>query len=550
MPDLVWEGELSTSEVLRKLLYTYWVYAQYRSNETWPDQLFGWLPQEFYNGGVSDPFWCPNCAGPHSSRVAFGGYRPEQDIGGPRILVHEIAHNLGAQHAWSPTNQQDTYCFKAEGADIRVDPDWPYTQTPYIQEFGIDLYSNPPIIYPPTFYDMMAYCALPWISPHTYRRLFDSPFLQPDAAAALPLANFEPQAEMGAGGSMLVSGVIYPDGTVSRPEIIRLAGNAFPGAGGAFSPPLEFRPPPGDDYCLEVETNDNALLARHCFDAGFVDLESGQPTESSPFFLTLPNIDTRDVAKVTVSKNEVSLAIVTPSNTPPQVTVTFPNGGEILGDRQMITWEAGDADDDSLLYDLLYSPDGGQSWLPLAVRLNRTDYTFYTGQIPASDNALIRVIATDGFHTNLDQSDAPFTIQAPLENSLIILGPAAVQPGQTFEVAVVANQIPEPGLFGIQFKLNFDPTLLQVDKLRLHPDLNLVVDETIQNETGQVSIVASRRGRVSNLSGDITLATLTFIATPGEGEAHLYLSEVMAGARDGLPLDIPEIQELSLRIAE
>ena len=145
VPDMTWDGELSKGEVLRKLFYTYLLYTQNQPPEAWPDQLFGWLPQEFYNGGASDPAWCANCAGPHSSRVAFGGLRPEQDIGGPRVLVHEIAHNLGAQHAWSPTQSQDAACFKAEGADIWVDPDWPYLQTPYIQEVGIDLYSTPPL---------------------------------------------------------------------------------------------------------------------------------------------------------------------------------------------------------------------------------------------------------------------------------------------------------------------------------------------------------------------------------------------------------------------
>ncbi|MCB0154160.1 MAG: hypothetical protein KDF65_05130, partial [Anaerolineae bacterium] len=134
VPDLVWDKELTKAEILQELLYVYWLYTEQQPAETQPDQLFGWLPQEYYNGGASDPDWCPNCAGPHSSRVAFGGMRPEQDIGAPRILVHEIAHNLGAKHAWSPTQREDGQCFRAEGADIRVDPAWPYSETPYIQE--------------------------------------------------------------------------------------------------------------------------------------------------------------------------------------------------------------------------------------------------------------------------------------------------------------------------------------------------------------------------------------------------------------------------------
>jgi hypothetical protein len=545
VPDLVWEGELSKSEVLRKLLYVYWLYAQNHPPEAWPDQLFGWLPQEIYNGGISDPFWCPNCVGPHSSRVAFGGLRPEQDIGGPRILVHEIAHNLGAQHAWSPTSQEDNYCFKAEGVDIQVDPAWPYAQTPHTQEFGIDLYSHPPLVYPRSFYDMMAYCTLPWISPYTYNKIFNSPFLQSDPTTTLALADFRPQVQATGNGALLVSGIVYPNGTVSQPEVIRLEGDVS----SAFTPPVEFTPPPGDDYCLNVHDQNDAILTQHCFDVGFLDMETGE-TEPSPYFFTLPEVDAQDVAKVSISKNELALIIVTPSNSSPEVNVIFPNGRETLSGQQTIIWEANDADGDPLTYDLLYSPDNGQTWSPLAVRVKQSTYTFYAEQLPATHNGLIRVIANDGFHTTIDETDSPFTIGAPLENSLSLRGPANVNPGQTFDVAVVANRITEPGLFGLQFKLNFDPRLLQVDSLHLHPDLDLVVDETINNEAGQVSIIASRRGRVDNLTGDIILATFTLTARQIEDQAEVYLSEVGAGARGGVRLDISGVQGLSVRVAQ
>ena len=82
-----------------------------------------------------------------------------------------------------------------------------------------------------------------------------------------------------------------------------------------------------------------------------------------------------------VTKNQSVVVIVTPSNNPPEVNVTFPNGGEVLGGQQTITWEAHDDDGDSLRYDLLYSPDGGQTWLPLALQLTETSYSFYTSQI-------------------------------------------------------------------------------------------------------------------------------------------------------------------------
>ena len=400
IPDLVWDGELNKAEILQELLYVYWLYTEHQAGEAWPDQLFGWFPQEFYNGGASDPAWCKNCAGPHSGRVAFGGPRPEQDIGGPRILVHEVAHNLGARHAWSPTQREDAQCFRAEGADIRVDPGWPYAETPYIQEVGVDLYSDPPVIHAPSAYDMMAYCATPWISPHTYRKIFDSPLLQPDATPNTPAA-FQPQEE---GSVVLINGIIYPDGTISRPEIVQVDPHSA-------SKRQLINTPPGHDYCLEVHQHDQTLLTRHCFDAGFLDVESGQPTASSPYFFTIPQADLADIASISLNKGQTNLITIEPSSTSPQAQVTFPTGGETLNGRQTLVWEAFDADGDSLTYDLLYSPDNGRSWLPLAVRLKKTSFTVDTAVLTASQKALLRVVVSDGFHTTVAETARPFSLR-------------------------------------------------------------------------------------------------------------------------------------------
>ena len=399
-PNLAWDGDLSKSELLRKLLYYYWFYAQSQPPENRPDQLFGWLPQEIYNGGASDPFWCPNCAGPHSSRVAFGGLRPEQDIGGPRILAHEVAHNLGAQHASSPTYQQDSTCFRTEGVDIRVDPAWPYADTPHIQEFGIDLYSEPPIIYPPTHYDMMAYCAQPWISPHTYRTLFSSPLLQPDVQPdALP-DGFQSQPATTENGTLLVSGLIFPSGVVDQPEIIKLNGDAFGRAAALYSP-VAFKMPPGDDYCLHVYATDNTLLTEHCFNAGFENVETGLPTDPAPFFFALPQANLSAVGHVVISRQQVEQVRVSAGRNVPQVEFTAPLAGQSFSGEQTITWNAFDADGDSLQFDLFYSTNNGDNWLPLALRLRESHYTFSTGQLPPAEQIWLRLVASDGFNTGV-----------------------------------------------------------------------------------------------------------------------------------------------------
>jgi hypothetical protein len=396
-PGLSLSGDVEKGALLRRLLYTYWFYAQSQSAVDRPDQLFGWLPQQAFNGGVSDPVWCADCAGPRSGRVAFGGLRPERSIGGPRILVHEIAHNLGAHHAWSPTYSQDNACFKTDGADIKVDPDWPYHQSAFIQEFGIDLYSDPPVIYSPTSYDVMAYCEDPWISPFTYLTLFNSPLLQEQAVSASSLAGYQLEPATNGAGTLLVSGVIFPNGSVAKPDIIKLPAGMF-GSAGASSQPFPLTPPAGSDYCLEIFAAGGEKLEQYCFDAGFADLETGYPTEPGLYFFALPGINLETVAQVSVSYQGAPQITVSASNSPPQLTLTsLPN--EIWATGQSLTWQATDADSDPLVYDLFYSLDSGAHWLPLALRVDASQYTLPASHPLGSGPVQVRVLANDGFYT-------------------------------------------------------------------------------------------------------------------------------------------------------
>lgn len=543
VPDIVWEGELDKNALLQKLLYTYWLYAVYHPFDKWPDQLFGWLPQEHYNGGASDPFWCPTCAGPHSSRVAFGGVRPELDIGGPRILVHEIAHNLGAQHAWSPTQAQDAACFRGEGVDIQVDPLWPYNETPYIQEVGVDLYSDPPTVYSASHYDMMAYCAAPWISPHTYRMLFNSPFLQP-TPEALPLANYRPQVETATTGALFISGEIYPDGRVSEPEVTYIDGQAAASAASGFAPPSK------GDYCLTVEDRETHQLAEHCFEAGFIDVETGLPTaESSSFFATIPHIPAGLATKISLHHQGELLTTIEASKNAPQVTLTYPISQTVLDGQQTIKWHGHDADGDALFYDLLYSPDAGQSWLPLAVRLAETHYTFHTRQLAPSEQAMIQIIASDGFHTSRTESASTFSLNAPPANSISLQGPVAVDMGQTFEVQVVANNLTQT-LNSAAFALNFDPTHFIFDGVSSHSGF-IAKQSPSDSQPGLINLEIHPDAAAEAFGtdeSDVVLATVSLKAIGSSTETQLFLSDFEAQTDPEKRFPISEIWELSLQI--
>lgn len=82
-----------------------------------------------------------------------------------------------------------------------------------------------------------------------------------------------------------------------------------------------------------------------------------------------------------------------------------PDAGAELGEVVEVAWEAFDPDTPAelLLYQVAYSPDGGDSWVPIAVDIpgTVTAITFDATTIRSTDGAsgLLRVFVSDGLNT-------------------------------------------------------------------------------------------------------------------------------------------------------
>ncbi|MFC1683833.1 kelch repeat-containing protein, partial [Candidatus Zixiibacteriota bacterium] len=105
-------------------------------------------------------------------------------------------------------------------------------------------------------------------------------------------------------------------------------------------------------------------------------------------------------------------------NEAPQVTVTYPNGGETLTVSAVVTWTAADPDPgDStlLLIDLDYSDNAGTSWVPLTGgEPNDGAYPWDVSGLADGSGYLIRATATDpGMMIAADTCDAVFSIDNP-----------------------------------------------------------------------------------------------------------------------------------------
>ena len=143
-------------------------------------------------------------------------------------------------------------------------------------------------------------------------------------------------------------------------------------------------------------------------------------------------------------------------------------------------------------------------------------------------------------------STPPPTI--PTKAVVAIEGLPQIEAGQVFTVTVNIKDIQPPGVFGAQFDLIYDPTILEAIRIMPNPEL-LVVMASFDNERGQANFAASRHQDVSNFIDDVTFATITLQAKAGIAATttNLDIENVKLGAKGGLPVSVVT-QALALEI--
>ncbi len=256
-----------------------------------------------------------------------------------------------------------------------------------------------------------------WIDPYEWEELmevFDPPVA---ALQTLPSSNIQSSSP-----GLQVSGRIYKNNTGSlRPvfQIPSILNISVPS--GPYT--VELRgAPPGEE-----------VLYSQSFDVQFdTDAWEGVPFSDTAFFmLDLPFMT--GTYSVSLWNTSISPAVlldkITASANAPQATITYPNGGENVGDSFNATWTAFDPDGDPLTFKLSYSSDNGATWRPLSPRIYGTGYLVDGSALPGSSETLIRVEVSDGIYMSEDQSDAVFDVPFKGPRSAIGIG---VGPSNTY----------------------------------------------------------------------------------------------------------------------
>ena len=282
--------------------------------------------------------------------------------------------------------------------------------------YGIDTSEGAPKLPDPdNHFEVMSYCFNDpnwrWISDFTYRGIHTTITTRfpPSLRSAQTKKAATPQ------DYMLFRGVVDVEADAAQfDSVVRLPASGTPES------------PPSGAYTLELRNGADAIVAQVPFEpARSVPEPPATATTGRTFLIPVPLDAT--IKKAVVSHSGTPIATRIASANPPTVAVTFPNGGEnITTGTVLLQWTASDLDADPLTFAVQFSADNGATWDTLALDWPDQSLSVPRSSLKKTTAGLIRVIASDGFNTAVDQSDAVFTV-ANNPPSVSIVSPTAGQ---------------------------------------------------------------------------------------------------------------------------
>ncbi len=151
-------------------------------------------------------------------------------------------------------------------------------------------------------------------------------------------------------------------------------------------------------YAIVLRNAAGGELARYRFNPMF-EIASHPERKLKLVSLTKQIPDMDGIALLELVGPNGILDTMTSSASTPTVTITAPrNNSTVTANNSTVnvSWTGSDGDGDPLLYTVMYSNDGGASWMPQVFETSATSATI---QVSGTDH-MVKVVATDGAHSS------------------------------------------------------------------------------------------------------------------------------------------------------
>ncbi len=269
--------------------------------------------------------------------------------------------------------------------------------------------------FPPTWIDKMRFCAY---SKYTYEKGTELMY------AGDPLNDIG-QTQRILDQSYTVWNLLDQFRIGQDPEVLLLSGTLFSnGTAEALDPWLVTTGVPdlvegaSGDYLITLRDGTSNVLGEYAFNRSFIysteiDRVAREiHSDSAPFVFMIPYNDATRFVQISNSTGHVLYSRVVSAGAP-QVHLASPSGGEVLeaGAPYAVSWNVSDPDGNPTQCMVAYSVDNGQNWIPMAINMNQTSFTWDTGSLQKGSLYLVKVTASDGVNAGVDVSDAAFTVR-------------------------------------------------------------------------------------------------------------------------------------------
>jgi hypothetical protein len=340
-------------------------------------------------------------------------------------MAHEIAHSWGRPHTFDPGGFPRSDFSLGSQVGIRTNAG--------TFGWGIELLPGQTRDGRPARYDLMSYNAPFWITPYTYCQLMAA-ISAGEVTCPGEVLSARTSTEFRLVNASFIDIATSPsrpklaDTTVShsllntqKEDIFLYVSGWITSDGTAIFRPFQMKSSSvdlasqkqGNTYHLDLEDTSGQLLSTRGFDTPLpADYVKGSPLLFAMFVPYDPK-----TARIILRQEEKILASRIVSRNYPKVKLIFEPKPDAA--KQTVRWEASDADDDPLTFSVEYSADGGQTWIPLNAGMTETAMEIDFQDLPGSDKALLRVLASDGVNTSEDRLTEPFRV--PRKGPQIIL---------------------------------------------------------------------------------------------------------------------------------